>query len=152
MNNRKPYKGERQKSNVPTPPRINSLFQSDGKSINPELLDSEAENWAVSICNNRELPNHQLRRFFGEFKQLQRRLGTDESRYPDKWPQVYPRIKMLKSQANYARNRKTSSITDNFYEFIVMLVDLSKSAEEFIAVCTFFEAVVGYSAGKVKDR
>ena len=128
------------------------LFTPDGNHINPELLDKTANSWAEFICDNRNLPNHQLRRFFGEFKLLQRRLGSDKSKYADRWPDVLPRLKMIKAQAHYAKNRKPPKITHDFNEFLIQIVDLSTTPEKFVTVCQFFEAVVAYSAGRVKEQ
>ena len=88
-------------------------YDSDGK-IRSELLDTDASNQAKAfvsyfkdkkgdliIDKKNTLSSSQLRRFYNEFKSLQKKIGDKD----DKFKEYLHLIKMVKSKASYAANR-----------------------------------------------
>jgi len=128
-------------------------FDESG-SILTDLLDKEAKERAESFVSRqsrypkrlergagRTLTSAQLRRFFSEFRQLEKKvnvMGFDK---------VKPLIKMVKSKASYAANPANPKIPHQFKKFLIENVDRINSEEEFKAFMLHFEAVVGFFYG-----
>ncbi len=115
-----------------------------------ELLDTLAEEQARRIPSGGrdELKSSQLRRFFGEAKDLLRRLDAGR----DYRKEIEPMFKMLRSKASYAwRNGRESKIPREFHDFIENGVKKVTNEEQFRLFVQHFEAVVGflYGTGKV---
>ena len=116
-----------------------------------ELVDPLAQKQAEMMPSGRDaLKSSQLRRFFGEVKDLYRRLetGIDYKR------SIEPMFKMLRSKASYAwraGDRFQSKIPREFHDFIENGVAKVQDEEQFRAFVQHFEAVVGflYGLGKV---
>lgn len=116
-----------------------------------ELVDQMAEEQADLI---REINSSQLRRFFGEAKDLYRRLHTGASTAEER-EQLYkksiePQFRMMRSKASYAyRNGQgQSKIPRSFHDFIENGVKKTRNAEDFSKFIQHFEAVVGFIYGK----
>lgn len=130
-----------------------SYFADDAKQvIRASLLDTDAQKQAekfvvyqkkdkTKLDKSNSLSSAQLRRFFNEFRQLQKKAEIKE------FEQVKPLIKMVKSKAAYAANRSQNKIPDTFKEFLVSNVDAVNTKEEFDAFMLHFEAVVGFFYG-----
>lgn len=126
-------------------------FDQSG-NIQTELLDEGAKTLAESfvkrnprnpkrLIDKESLSSAQLRRFFSEFRQLEKKvdvMGFDR---------VKPLVKMVKSKANYAANRPANSIPKSFKEFLVSNVDQINTQKDFKAFMLHFEAVVGFFYG-----
>jgi len=111
-----------------------------------ELTDSLAEAQADRFPEGK-LNSAQLRRFFGEVKDLLHRLdaGRDYKR------EIEPLFKMLRSKASYAwRNGQNSKIPREFYDFIDHGVKKVADEAQFRLFAQHFEAVVGFLYGKGK--
>jgi CRISPR type III-A-associated protein Csm2 len=120
-----------------------------------ELVDALAETQANMMPSPRDrgavtLKSSQLRRFFGEAKDLYNRWrqGTDYASV------IEPQFKMLRSKAQYAwRNgdRGQSKIPQEFLQFIDNGVSKVTNEDQFSKFILHFEAVVGflYGTGKV---
>ena len=110
-----------------------------------DLLDKEAKKVAEDIMNDEpKLSVTQLRRFYGEFKFLEKKYhsyGIDVT---------LPLVKMVKSKAAYAANQK--KIPRSFRKFLDTYVDYIEDEKEFEAFMLFFEAVVGFCYGTGKLR
>ncbi len=131
-----------------------SYYDKDG-NIRAELLDAEAEKIAKSFIRYRQdtrrggqmvdtrgsLTSAQLRRFYGDFKQLQNKVGAQG------FNRVKPLIKMVKSKAAYAANPNNRKIPDTFRDFLVKNVDAINDEKDFEAFMLHFEAVVGFFYG-----
>ncbi len=130
-----------------------SYYDEKG-TIKAQLLDEEASKIAggfvtpdprnpgqFSRDKSRTLTSAQLRRFFGEFRQLQKKI---EARGFDK---VLPMIKMVKSKASYAANPRSPKIPNSFRDFLIGNVDQINRKEDFEAFMLHFEAVVGFFYG-----
>ncbi len=130
-------------------------FDKDG-NIRAELLDGEAKKIAESfirrIPDNRRggtrvdqrqsLTAAQLRRFYGDFKQLQKKASAQG------FGKVRPLIKMAKSKAAYAANPGNPKIPETFRKFITDNVDAIHEEKDFDAFMLHFEAVVGFFYGQ----
>lgn len=120
-------------------------YYSDPKCeiIKTELLDTKAEELAKSFVDRPpKLSSAQMRRFFGEFRQLEKKanaIGFDP---------VKPLIKMIKSKASYASTRPNNRIPDTFKKFLNDNVNAINSKEDFKAFMLHFEAVVGFFYGQ----
>lgn len=129
-----------------------SLFLDDGTTINSKLCDSLANEQIQVFLNDKDkwgkpnkISSSQIRRFFGEMKGYYNRLRSGES-----YSRMYPMIKLIKSKACYACNRK--KISSKFRDFIVVLVDsITENEKTFEAVMLHFEAVVGFMYGEERN-
>lgn len=129
-----------------------SRYYDDNNNIRTELLDTQAEKLAQSfveknprnpqkLIQKKSLSSAQLRRFFGEFRQLEKKvraLGFDR---------VKPLIKMIKSKASYAANPSNPKIPREFKQFLIENVNAIESEDDFKAFMLHFEAVVGFFYG-----
>lgn len=116
--------------------------------IRPGLLDQEAKKKAESFIKGNEKPltSHQLRRFYNDFKRIERRV----SKNPERFSSVLHLIAMQKSKAEYASNPKQQKIPNEFRKFIEENVDTilkTRKREDFEAFMLYFEAVVGFCYG-----
>lgn len=124
--------------------------QSD--NIRVELLDEMAAKTAESfverdrrnpnkIIDKKSLSSAQLRRFFSELRQLEKKvkvMGFDK---------VRPLIKMVKSKASYAANPASPKIPASFKSFLINNIDEIQTEKDFKAFMLHFEAVVGFFYG-----
>jgi len=127
-------------------------YFDQSNNIRSDLLDGKAKEKADSfvkknhrdptkIIQRESLSSAQLRRFFGEFRQLEKRvnaIGFDK---------VKPLIKMVKSKASYAANPSNPKIPPSFKSFLSENVDNINGKEDFEAFMLHFEAVVGFFYG-----
>lgn len=117
-----------------------------------ELVDQMAEEQANLIT---QINSSQLRRFFGEAKDLYRRLhtgaGTAEEREQLYKKSIEPQFRMMRSKASYAyRNGQgsQSKIPRSFHDFIENGVKKTRNSDDFSKFIQHFEAVVGFIYGK----
>ena len=130
-------------------------YFDENQNIRANLLDGEAKQQAEKFVSyfynkkkqqkeldkNNSLTSAQLRRFFNEFRQLQKKADAKG------FDQVKPLIKMVKSKASYASNRNQNKIPPAFKEFLIENVDAVDTKAEFDAFMLYFEAVVGFFYG-----
>lgn len=122
-------------------------YYDENKNIRAELLDKEAYDQARkfielrydqrTIDTRRSLSSSQLRRFFNEFKRLEKKVNIEG------FEEVKPLIKMVKSKAAYASNK----IHPKFKSFLFHHVDKINTDKDFQAFMLHFEAVVGFFYG-----
>lgn len=136
-------RGNYQQKNAPPAKALKVKFYQDAekKKLNPELLDQNAEQQADEL--HASINSAQLRRFFGEVKNLYFRLQQGRT-----WQDLEPFVRMLKSKAMYAKGRSNSPIPDEFRAFLTDNIDQIKDQKDFEAFVMYFEAVVGYMYGK----
>ena len=119
-------------------------YDSSG-NIRSELLDKEAGERAKEFVRvsrqDKPLTSAQLRRFFGEFRSLEKKVNLAG------FEKVKPLIKMVKSKASYAANPNNRKIPDTFKEFLISNVDQINDEKDFKAFMLHFEAVVGFCYG-----
>ena len=94
-----------------------------------------------SVDNKGSLSSAQLRKFFNEFRQLEKKVGIEG------FDKVKPLIKMVKSKAAYASNRSNSKFTVSFKNFLNTNLDRIEKEKDFQAFMLHFEAVVGFFYG-----
>ncbi len=133
----------------PAPPPSKPLF--DPAEPLDKLLNDLAEEEAKRMPDaggRDELKSSQLRRFFGDVKDLYRRWQRGQ----DYTTVIAPMFKMIRSKASYAwRNGRDPKIPRPFYQFLDEGVAKVKNESDFGAFVQHFEAVVGflYGLGKV---
>lgn len=134
---------------------VSILF--DLEKTDTELFDTLAEKQAEQL----EINSSQLRRFFGELKDLYRQWRSvvanrsDEERETIYRAQFEPRFKMIRSKVSYAtRSGGQAKLDRRFADFLMGCIAKVNSSRDFERFITFFEAVVGfmYGKGKVTER
>lgn len=141
----------RGQTSAPLPPF--SLLENG--EIPAELFGKQALEIVGSIMNvdgrdfRAENTSSQVRRFYGEVKNLQRRLDLGEE-----WPRLRPLVKLVKAKIAYAKARNNGGLGAQFKTFIDKSIDQVESKEDFNSFCLLFEAVVGYLYGEggLKDK
>ncbi len=128
-----------------------SYYYDDKNNILTDLLDEKAETLAKSFVEKnqktgrldtrRSLSSAQLRRFFSEFRQLEKKVGSKG------FENVKPLIKMIKSKASYAANPSNPKIPASFKKFLIDNVNEINEEKDFAAFMLHFEAVVGFFYG-----
>ena len=140
-------------------------FDSDGE-IKIDLFSDEAEKVVECFLKRnvdsdfkekrgrrqlvKKLSSTQIRKFYEQVLNLKQKLDNGED-----FRKILPYFKMLKAKANVAYQRDV--INTNFKIFIEKNVDyvakgnLEDMKKKFKVFCTFFEAVVAYAKGRIKD-
>jgi len=122
-----------------------SYFFDEKGNIKSALLDEDARGWAESFVQSsgrgKELTSAQLRKFYNEFKALEKKV---ESKGFDS---TLPLIKMVKSKAAYSANPNNRKIPSKFKEFLWKNIDAINEEKDFKAFILLFEAVVGFCYG-----
>jgi len=137
---------------------VDSHWYTDSGGIKPELLNEEAEKIAASLVRDSRrgdrkegVTSSQLRRLYGEVKDLERRLDEGQ-----KWEKILPLVKLLKAKVAYTVGRAIQKSKwdrreyENLQRFLETGIDAIESKEDFLAFCKQFEAVVGYYYGITK--
>lgn len=135
-----------------------SYFDETGKNIRPELLDQEARKAAedfVPLAPNgmpkkNAIKSSQLRRFFNDFKSLERRFDQLRGDPEESFRAVKPMVKMANAKVEYAKARGV--VPDGFLQWLQKHVTTIETAKDFKAFLLHFEAVVGFCYGRnLKD-
>lgn len=146
--------GTRGQPRSPAPP-YQLLF--DPQKSDSELFDTLAEKQADQL----EVNSAQLRRFFGELKDLYRQWRSVVANKSDSEKEVIyrekfePRFKMVRSKVSYAtRSGGQAKLNENLAKFLLQGISKVSSWRDFERFITFLEAVVGfmYGKGKVTER
>ncbi len=130
-------------------------FLDENQRIRKELVGDEAREQAEKLTSGGKLTSHQLRRFYNEFKILERKLdhktanrGVDEQ---EAFAEVLPLVMLNLPKLLYARDRRVVP-----HEFTSWLEDCLKGIKDdvrnFRAFMLHFEAVVGFCYGTGKLR
>lgn len=128
----------------------------DPEKPEQELYDTLAENQAQSL----QINSSQLRKFFGEAKDLYRQFNalTAANTSDAEMDRIYrerieARFRMLRSKVAYAERPGGQARLDrNFATFLKEAIQKVKNHQHFVRFILHFEAVVGfmYGQGKVK--
>jgi CRISPR type III-A-associated protein Csm2 len=95
------------------------------------------------------LTTHQLRRFFGHSRLIERELRVRKKT----WAEIRPAFLKLDGSAQDAFGKHEPKIPVSFQEFIEWNVAAVKTERDFLdGFLPHFEAIVGFSSGKLKDR
>jgi CRISPR type III-A-associated protein Csm2 len=128
------------RNELPTPPVNIELYEvNDKNKIKLDLFDTQAENCAKEIINERKNKINQIRIFYNQFIVLNEKINNAE----DNFHKQLPYIKMIKARAKYSKGRK--NIGDYFESFLIKCVDKINTLQDFKLICSFFETVVGYA-------
>lgn len=133
-------------------------YFDDKGNIRPELLGTEsekvAEKFVVRLPNGKRddrnsLNSAQLRRFYGDLKNLERKLAFRQQagKEADPFLAVLPLVKMVRSKVAYASNPRNAKIPQAFKRWLDENIDAIETAEDFKAFMLHFEAVVGFCYG-----
>lgn len=126
-----------------------------GRSVRPELLDEEARKLAKEISG---VKTTQLRRFYNNVVQLQRRLDqlAENQADPNAREQAFDRLraefKLLKARAHYAYARSEKMFPKPLLQFFVDHTHAVKTVRDFDAFCQHFQAVVGFHQYYGEDK
>jgi CRISPR-associated protein Csm2 len=134
----------------------NSMF--DISKPDAELYDQIAEQQAdvfAQLDFRNRIPASQLRRFFGEVKELFRRFNSQTAANPSKDEEeiyrqfIEPQFRMIRSKVAYTVGRQgSSSVPREFADFLSEGIKKVTSAKNFRRFVLHFEAVVGFMYGK----
>ena len=128
-------------------------YYDQSGNIKVELLDDKALSLAESFVvrdprsqrpigvGKKTLSSAQLRRFFSEFRQLEKKVKVMD------FNKVKTLIKMFKSKASYAANPSNPKIPVSFKNFLIKNIDEINEEKDFEAFMLHFEAVVGFFYG-----
>lgn len=125
----------------------------DGKHIRPEFLNEEARKAAETfiqkfngrVDDRNSIKNSQLRKFFNEFKSLERQLDQQQGDIDDSFKSIKPLVKMANAKVVYAQARKV--VPQAFVDWLQKHIQAIDSARDFKAFLLHFEAVVGFCYG-----
>ncbi|MFK5926408.1 MAG: type III-A CRISPR-associated protein Csm2 [Desulfuromusa sp.] len=133
------------------------FYYDDAGNLRAGLLDIDAQRDAESFVRVRDkrdkLNANQLRRFYNECKNLEKRFSfakqnqTGEVGTGAAFLQVLPLIKMLKAKVSYAANPSNPKIPRTFSSWLNTSIDGIDNEKDFEAFLLSFEAVVGYCYG-----
>jgi len=130
----------------------------EGKHIRSELLNEEARKAAELFVvlnhtgkpTNDSIKSSQLRRFFNEFKSLERQLDQRQGDVEESFKSVKPLVKMANAKVVYAQARKV--VPQAFVDWLQKHVQAIDTARDFKAFLLHFEAVVRFCYGRnLKD-
>lgn len=135
-----------------------SYFDTTGKHIRPELLNEEAQQAAKQfvktqggkIIEKESIKSSQLRKFFNDFKNLERQLTQTQGDQEVAFLSIKPLVKMTNAKVVYAHARKV--VPPAFVDWLQKNVQSIDTARDFKAFLLHFEAVVGFCYGlNLKD-
>lgn len=130
-----------------------TYYDSTGKHIRSELLNEEARKAAETfiqkyngrVDDRNSIKNSQLRKFFNEFKSLERQLNQQQGDVEESFKSVKPLVKMANAKVVYAQARKV--VPQAFVDWLQKHVQAIDNARDFKAFLLHFEAVVGFCYG-----
>lgn len=136
------------------------FFDAEG-NLRADLLDAVARGFGEKFARQDRMSNAQLRRFYGDVKELQKDIKGDAEALAElqdregqqagsAFRRYEARIRMLKSKVAFAAGRRT--IPGSFEKFISKCIDQVDSLPAFEAYVAFFESVVGYFYGFGGER
>lgn len=134
------------------PPR----FYDDKDNLMSVFLDKLPKDLGEKFVNDR-VSSSQLRRFYGDFKQLQHKMQSDKdfkdkvsSNKSEDLQKYLPLIKMLKAKVAYGARPRAEGrplISQSFKQTIEESIELIHTPRDFQAFALFFECIVGYYYG-----
>lgn len=136
--------------------RQDYFYDKKKNRMREELMTSEGENIAKLFEKN-GLTKSQLRAFYNEVKALKNKLDNNENNFES----IYISILMLLSKVEYRAKEKDFTKMEGLKEFIKMGVyyikeeyneDVKAGIKAFKNFALFFEVVVGYTYGRLKNN
>lgn len=147
--------GYEDKSFTPSAIKISSFYNSDGKTLIPDLFDKKAQEVAESLLGKNKrgftigISSSQLRKIFDEVKRFEQILLANS----ELWEEQLPYIKMVKSKVAYSvarasKEKEKAGIYRNLEIFISSAIDLIKTEQDYHVFVSLFEAAYGFYYGK----
>jgi len=129
---------------IPEPQPV--TYYAGPNKLDPELLDSKAEQWARKFS---KVSASQLRRFYEDVLSLKKRLqleatGTRQEAREKAFDRLRADFKMLKAKAVYAYGRSEKQFPRDCLQFFVNHVHAVRTARDFDAFAKHFEAVLAF--------
>ncbi len=136
-----------------------SRYFDENGNLKKTLLSDDAEKAAQSFISMNDrgrvdvrnsVSSAQLRRFYGDFKGLEKKLEFKTRTEKDKdiaFQSILPLVKMVKSKVAYASNPSNPKIPRDFKSWMTQHVDCIETVHDFEAFMLHFEAVVGFCYG-----
>ncbi len=118
------------------------------------LVTEKAEDLAKDFVNKR-ITATQIRKFYNEFKDMQRKYQTRNSNGNNKeeaFISILPQLKIMIAKVSYASARQNVTIPDCFIDWIkewVLKIENSQNFEDFLL---HFEAVLGFTVAYQKKK
>ncbi len=111
--------------------------------LNPELFNEIAKQAAHKVAEGRNCNKaSQLRRFYDELCMWEAKVARQPDKFPDKFDECLPFIRMLNAKAAYAEGRKLVDRT--FVDLLAHTLQQAKSAETLTVCKLFWEAFMGF--------
>jgi CRISPR type III-A-associated protein Csm2 len=105
----------------------------------------EAELLAKELAGSKGLTTSKLRKFYQEFKLIERQFEKNKFDEQGSFKKIEPRLKMMLPKLQYDSNRKDSRIPKLFVNEISKRIKNIKDPKAFIEFGLFFQALVGFS-------
>lgn len=132
-------------------PKIEVLF--DPSKPEAQLFDQLAEA-QVEQFREESITSHQLRRFFGEVKELYRIFenrcasnDSEETRKHEFDKYIAARFKMIRSKVFYAEGQQGNKLPPEFGFFLKESIRRVQTHSDFVKFVKHFEAIVGFIYG-----
>lgn len=116
--------------------------------LTQEYLTSEAEEKAKNFARN-DLDSSQLRKFYNDFKLLERKIQHKSERDFEK--EILPLIKFVKSKIAYSAGREVSGrrgkktlVPPEFKEHMDKQIDSIKTEKDFKNFLLHYQAIIGF--------
>lgn len=137
-------------TSVPQPHSMKYYLDEQKERLNPKLVDEKALEWAQQFGS--DLKSSQLRRFYDEYKAIERRILTGESVQAQEanLQRDLALIRMFKAKALYAQKRRVSP--PSFSQFIYDHVESIQDIKDLKAFSRIFEAVVAFHRYFAEDN
>jgi CRISPR type III-A-associated protein Csm2 len=136
-------------------------FYDDKGNLTPVFLDKLPKELGKRFINER-VSSSQLRRFYGDFKQLQHKMQSDKdfkdkisSDKPEDLQKYLPLIKMLKAKVAYGARPRAEGrplLSQGFKQTIEEGIELIRTPRDFQAFALFLECTVGYYYGEGGEK
>ncbi|MEJ5359435.1 MAG: type III-A CRISPR-associated protein Csm2 [Desulfobacterales bacterium] len=134
---------------LPTPNALKYYKGENSKTLDPDLIDTKAAEWAQSFA---ELKTSQMRRFYDDLKAIERKImtGKDAQAQAENFKRDWPMVVLFKAKAAYAEKRGVAPRA--FTQFIFDHVASIKDLNDFRSFLKVFEAVVAFHKFYSKEK
>lgn len=134
-------------------------YYDENGNVRKELLQKEAEDAAQTFVKKIDVnkfdtkftvSSAQMRRFYGEFKELEKKLDFKSRTLKDRdaaFISILPLVKMVKSKVAYAANPSNPKIPQKFKIWMDENIEMINTVKDFEAFLLYFESVVGFYYG-----
>jgi|JI10StandDraft_1071094.scaffolds.fasta_scaffold22566_3 CRISPR type III-A-associated protein Csm2 len=89
----------------------------------------------------------QLRRYYNDIKNIEKQWGNKK----ENWDSVKPLVVMMKAKISYDSRKSNNKLPQVFQDFLNNCITNINESADFAAFLKYFEAVVGFYYGRVKE-